>query len=133
MTKWLSNQREVLETIPIADKAPSVLDLDLNSDVLPIERTLGVQWNMDSDMFTFKVMPKDKPFTRRGILSVTSFVYDPLGMVSPFTLPAKKLLQDLCKQGLSWDEEIGGEESQFWKRWLSELYPCSQVLPYQDV
>ena len=127
LTKWLSNQREVLETIPIADKAPSVLDLDLNSDVLPIERTLGVQWNMDSDMFTFKVMPKDKPFTRRGILSVTSSVYDPLGMVSPITLPAKKLLQDLCKQGLSRDEEIGGEESQFWKRWLSELPLLSSV------
>ena len=127
LTKWLNNQREVLETIPIADKAPSVLDLDLNSDVLPIERTLGVQWNMDSDMFTFKVMPKDKPFTRRGILSVTSSVYDPLGMVSPITLPAKKLLQDLCKQGLSWDEEIGGEESQFWKRWLSELPLLSSV------
>ena len=127
LTKWLSNQRKVLETIPTADKDPSVLDLDLNSDVLPIERTLGVQWNMDSDMFTFKVMPKDKPFTRRGILSVTSSIYDPLDMVSPITLPAKKLLQDLCNQGLSWDEEIGGEECQFWKRWLSELPLLSSV------
>ena len=82
--------------------SPSVLDLDLNSNLLPTERTLGVQWNMNSDMFTFKMTPKDKPFTRRGILSVTSSIYDPLGMVSPIILPAKRLLQDLCKQGLGW-------------------------------
>ena len=79
----------------------TILDLDLNPDVLPIERTLGFRWNMDSDMFTIKIVPKDEPFTRRGILSVTSPSYDPLGMVSPITLQAEKFLQDLCKKGLT--------------------------------
>ena len=127
LTKWLCNQKEVLETIPISARAPSVLDLDLNSNVLPTERTLGVQWNMNSDMFTFKMTPKDKPFTRRGILSVTSSIYDPLGMVSPIILPAKSLLQDLCKQGLGWDEEIGGQESHCWRLCLSDLPLLSSV------
>jgi len=36
-------------------------------------------------------------------------------------LPAKKLIQDLCKQGLSWDEKIGVEEAVRWEKWLSEL------------
>ena len=132
LTKWLCNRKEVLETIPTSARAPSVLDLDLNSDVLPTERTLGVQWNMNSDMFTFKMTPKDEPFTRRGILSVTSSIYDPLGMVSPIILPAKRLLQDLCKQELSWDEEIGAQESQCWRLWLSDFL-CFQVSHCQDV
>ena len=101
LTKWLCNRREVLETIPNSDWASLILDLDLNPDVLPIERTLGFRWNMDSDMFTIKIVPKDKPFTRRGILSVTSPSYDPLGMVSPITLQAEKFLQDLCKKRLT--------------------------------
>ena len=99
----------------------------MNSNVLPTERTLGVQWNMNSDMFTFKMTPKDKPFTQRGILSVTSSIYDPLGMVSPIILSAKRLLQDLCKQGLGWDEEIGAQESQCWRLWLSDLPLLSSV------
>ena len=111
LTKWLCNQKEVLETTPTPARAPSVLDLDLNSNILPAERTLGVQWNMNSDIFTFKMTPNDTPFTRRGILSVTSSIYDPLGMVSPIILPAKRLLQDLCKQGLGWNEEIRAQES----------------------
>jgi len=127
LNKWLCNRKEVLESIPTPYRAPSVLDLDLDSNVLPTERTLGVQWNMNSDMFTFKITPKDKPFTRRGILSVTSSIYDPLGMVSPIIVTAKRLLQDLCKQGLGWDEEISKQESHCWRLWLSDLPLLSSV------
>ena len=102
LTKWLSNDKDVLETIPKCERAPSVLDMDLFNENLPHERTLGVQWNVDADSFIFKVVPKDKPFTRRGILSVTSSVYDPLGLVSPVVVSAKKLLQDLCRTKLGW-------------------------------
>ena len=96
LTKWLCNDKDVLETIPKFERARSVLDLDLSNQNLPHKRTLGVQWNMDSDTFTFKVERKRKPFTRRGILSVTNSVCDPLWLVSPVIVPAKKLLQDLC-------------------------------------
>ena len=83
-----------------------------------------MQLNMETDMFTFHLLVKDKPYTRRGILSVTSSIYDPLGIISPVVLPAKKLIQDLCKQGLSWDEKIGVEEA---VRWLSELPKLSKI------
>lgn len=63
LTKWPSNDKDVLETIPNYERAPLVLDLDLFKDNLPLERTLGVQWNVDTDTFTFKVVPEEKPFT----------------------------------------------------------------------
>ncbi|KAL9952797.1 hypothetical protein ACROYT_G040105 [Oculina patagonica] len=55
LTKWSCNKKEVLETIPTSDIARSLVDLDLNADALPIERTLGIHWNMESDMLTFKI------------------------------------------------------------------------------
>ena len=70
LNKCSCNSKDVLETIPKADRAPSIFDLDLNAEELPIERTLRVQWSMETDMFIFKFLPKDKPYTRRGILSV---------------------------------------------------------------
>ena len=127
LTKWLCNDKDVLETIPKFERARSVLDLDLSNQNLPHERTLGVQWNMDSDTFTFKVEPKHKPFTRRGILSVTSSVYDPLGLVSPVIVPAKKRLRDLCQQKIGWDDEIALEELARWRSWISDLPKLSQV------
>ena len=127
LTKWSCNDRDVLETIPKTDRAPSILGLDLNADELPIEKTLRVQWNMKTDMFTIKILIKDKPYTRRGILSVTSSIYDPLGFVSPVVLPAKKLIQDLYKQGLGWDKKIGEEETARWEKWLSDLPKLSLI------
>ena len=40
------------------------------------------------------------PLTRRAILASVSSVYNPLGLVAPFLLPSKQILQDLCKNQL---------------------------------
>ncbi len=90
--------------------------MDLDLDHLPIERTLGVLWNVDTDEFNYRVSMKETPMTRRGILSATSSLYDPLGFIAPFIIVAKLLLQDLCAQGKGWDEEI-----QRWKSWVMDL------------
>ena len=42
LTKFISNSRRVLETIPIEDHAKGLKDLDLKFDNLPIERALGM-------------------------------------------------------------------------------------------
>ena len=60
-------------------------------------------------MFCFKIVANEKPLTRRGVLSVASSLYDPLGFVALFTLSAKMILQELCKKTLGWDERIDGE------------------------
>ena len=119
MTKWISNDREVLESIPQSEKAASVVDLAL--DEIPVKRTLGIQWNVGAEKFFFKVVAKEKPLTRRGVLSVASSLYNPLGFVATFTLSAKMILQELCKKKLGWDERIDGEELKRWKDWLADL------------
>jgi hypothetical protein len=57
-------------------------------------------------MFQFKTISVNKPYTKRGILSVVSSLYDPLGFLSPLTFLAKVLLQNLWRIGAQWDEEI---------------------------
>ena len=66
LTKWISNGRQVLASNPESESVKSVIDLDL--DELPVERMLGVQWNVESDEFSFKVVVTKKPSTGRGIL-----------------------------------------------------------------
>ena len=121
LTKWISNDREVLESIPVEARAKDVKDLDLDNDVLPAEKALGVSWFVETDTCGFKVNIKEKPCTRRGILSVVSSVYDPLGMAAPFILPAKLLLQDLCRKSLGWDDEIPSDYLSRWRVWLNGL------------
>jgi transposase InsO family protein len=111
------------------DKVRVVLDcaakykgwLDLLRDTLPTERTLGIVWDVHNDMFKFKSVLQEKPMTRRGMLSITSSVYDPLGLVSPFILPAKLLIQEVTKARLPWDDVVPDAELQSWQKWLSDL------------
>ena len=43
LTKFICNQRSILESIPKEERSKDVKTLDLNYDELPIERALGVQ------------------------------------------------------------------------------------------
>ena len=55
LTKWISNNREVLKSIPAGAKGDGVKELDLDNDSLSTERALGVSWFIETDTFSFKV------------------------------------------------------------------------------
>ncbi|KAK0145483.1 hypothetical protein N1851_015620 [Merluccius polli] len=122
LTKWISNSRHVLAAIPETERAKEMKDLDLDHDKLPVERMLGVQWCVQSDVFKFKIILKDRPLTRRGILSTVSSVYDPLGMLAPVVLTAKRILQELCREKTGWDDVIPDSIVQEWMSWIQELH-----------
>ena len=63
------------------------------------------------DVFEFGVNILPHSFTSRGILSTLSSLFDPLGFVSPIILKVKVLLQNLCKQGWNWDDDISDTEA----------------------
>ena len=96
LTQFMSNSREVLDKIPKHEQAKGIKDINLSVQLLPIERALGVSWCVETDSFCFRIVLKDTPLTRRGILASISSVYDPFGFGAPFVLPAKQLLQQLC-------------------------------------
>ncbi|XP_023819257.1 uncharacterized protein LOC111948793 [Oryzias latipes] len=121
LTKWLSNSKRVMKSIPADEWAKSVCELNLDQDDLPYERTLGVLWNAEQDCFTFDARPISRPATKRGLLSATSSVYDPLGFASPFVLKAKLLFQELCRQKLDWDAQLPEAIADQWRRWLTDL------------
>ncbi|XP_073237808.1 uncharacterized protein [Porites lutea] len=124
LTKWVSNAYDVIQSVPVSERASSVKELDLEN--LPVERALGILWDVQSDTFRFKIAVKDRPPTRRGILSVISSIYDPLGFVAPLILPAKAILRDLCRKGLDWDDRIPLEDLKRWQDWLQELPKLEQ-------
>ena len=121
LTKWISNKREVIDAIPESELSKELKNIDYQKDTLPVERALGVHWNVETDKFQYNVCIREKPATRRGILSVISSIYDPLGMAAPFILNAKLIMQRLCRERIRWDEEIPEKEVKNWRKWLDEL------------
>ena len=133
--KVVSNSVNVMKAFPTEDLAKDIRSLDLNQDNLPAQRSLGVFWNLETDAFTYKVSVPDKPFTRRGVLSVVNSIYDPLGLAAPVLLDGRLLLQRLVAMGkkktstvcLGWDDPLPEELASGWQRWKTALPDLQNV------
>ena len=94
------------------------------------ERVLGLKWDKKNDRLKFDLQCKKisndlmggiKTPTKREVLRVVMSVFDPLGLLSPFTLKAKILLQEIWRSGVNWDDKIRNEERAKWISWLHDL------------
>ena len=100
LTKFVSNEQQVINSTPQEDRAENNDRIDLTQS-MNVQRALGVYWCVASDCLEFRIVLQDKPLTRRRMLSTISSVYDPLGLASPFLLKGRKLLQSLCNSKLA--------------------------------
>ena len=121
LCKFMSNSKSVLESIPKEDREDNAQAMNLVDNKLPTGRVLGVQWNANTDTLGFDIELQEKTLTRRGILSVVSQVYDPVGLTSPCILLGKQFLQDLCRENTDWEFPLSGDICVCWEKWIEEL------------
>lgn len=119
--KIASNSRKILESVDPEDRVKTIRDLDLHNEILPLEKTLGVQWCLESDTFQFRIHLKDQPLTKRGILSTVSSVYDPLGFVAPVVLTGRQILQEICSLDSDWDTPVPDHIRKKWEAWRTDI------------
>ena len=127
LTKFLSNNEDLLQSIPEEDRAKS--KTTENDGILSsCRRILGVLWDNEEDCFKFHVKLKDGPFTRRGLLSALSSVFDPFGFLAPLILAAKLLLKDFCRRKYDWDDRLSEEDVKVWRRWSDSTVSYLRVI-----
>ena len=123
--KWVSNSAKVMAVIPEEDRATEVNIRD-NKDA--VTTTLGLQWNSTKDILAVPATPPplDYPITKRNVLKIAT-VFDPLGLVSPFIVQAKIMLQELWNRGYDWDEEVQDEVANRIRLWFLQLSSLANV------
>ena len=100
--KRLSNSMKVIAQIPAQDRKAKV---DLDHNELPCAKTLCVWWLAQENVFTFKENAPggNTAFTKHELLKKIATLFDPLGLLAPYTIRAKILLQEMWTAGLEWD------------------------------
>lgn len=121
--KFASNSRTLLDSFPSEDLAKNLKDLDLGTASLPLQRSLGLLWDTNSDVFLFKVSEEQKPFTKRGALSIINSIYDPIGFAQPVIIKGKILLRNMISSSskLDWDDPLPDSLYKEWKSWVQSL------------
>lgn len=118
--QWASNDERIihdLESTALHESFTIRIDRDL--------KTLGITWSAKNDKLYYATRSIEitERVTKRKILSEIAKFYDPLGLVGPVILYIKKLMQDVWRSGVHWDESIPQsiytEWSNFARQWES--------------
>ena len=110
-------------------KKHSIVDLDLQKT--PIQRTLGVLWDMENDLLKVKAIQKEILMTKRGLLNLVSSIFDPLGIITPAIIEPKHIIQLSWQRKIDWDDPLPLDLEIRWKNWLINLRKINHVsLPH---
>ena len=91
------------------------------------DKALGVKWNIRKDTLGFRTKMAANPSTSRGLLSMLSSIYNPLGLGAPFLLKGRLIIQQLCRDRLSWDEPLVENSSYEWLKWKNTLVAMQNI------
>jgi hypothetical protein len=72
-TKWVSNNRAVLDAILDYEFTPIIVSLSPEYELL-YDRVLGIKWNVDEDFIIFKTKKTNTHLTRRGMFSIVRYL-----------------------------------------------------------
>ncbi|XP_053372954.1 uncharacterized protein LOC123560639 [Mercenaria mercenaria] len=117
LRSWNSNSSRLRELAT----TQKVLDTDRPTKIL------GLRWDADADELFLQrtIFPKSDFITKREILQRTAEVYDPLGVLSPVTIRAKILLQDIWQQKYDWYVPLPEALQQRWNELSNDFNTVS--------
>ncbi|XP_050359346.1 uncharacterized protein LOC126779442 isoform X4 [Nymphalis io] len=129
LRKWRSNNPEILRQVTNSkiesQNTLHFFDQDPNSCQA---KTLGLNWVCDSDSLTYtiNITPNTK-ITKRHVLSVISKIFDPLGLVGPYVVQAKIIMQRLWINKYDWDDEMSHELKNLWSTFENTLISLNNL------
>lgn len=144
LRKWSSNNKvlqRIFESQVLEGKNTEVETGDdctfsesqLSQNKCSFSKVLGMEWDKESDQFVFNFKEfleniSSITLTKRNILSVSSSLYDPLGLISPITAWMKTIFQLLCKDNLDWDDEVPSNIKDNWLRFVGVVQSMEKIV-----
>ena len=141
ITKFNSNAREALEACDKSLLAKQVTFHD-KTLVYELSKVLGMTYSPDeSDCFRFsgrfksltewvtqKKINVKNGWTKRQILQATAaIIFDPTGLISPYTVQAKTIMQDIWRTKVGWDDVVEREITVRFVSWIEGVFDLTDL------
>ena len=122
--KFHSNDDSILPNCE-GNNSRGQVDLNKNEQT----KILGLSWESKYDTlgYDFCLGNTPKRVTKRVILSLSSQIFDPLGLIGPVIMKAKIILQQLWSLKLGWDESVPLSIHSAWTTFLAELHNLKNI------
>ncbi|XP_070516626.1 uncharacterized protein [Cardiocondyla obscurior] len=122
--QWASNDLQIINDLSV-EAVHKNLTLDYDTSL----KTLGVSWSTYDDEihYSISLLDLDSTLTKRKILSDIARIFDPIGLMGPLVLHAKKIMQDIWRSGVQWDESVPQSIQYEWTEFIKQLKNMSRV------
>ncbi|KAJ8977376.1 hypothetical protein NQ317_007451 [Molorchus minor] len=118
LRKFVANDNQILRDVSI-DKSYSNQKIISDDETI---KTLGLTWNSVQDTFRYSVnVTPSSRVAKRTILSITTQIFDLLGLVGPCIIRVKLILRELWQLGVDWDEGIPMELHRVWAQFADQI------------
>ncbi|KAF8777397.1 hypothetical protein HNY73_014265 [Argiope bruennichi] len=135
-----------LETLDIRDEAEmSVTDREFDLRALWVKnrfceieegvelKVLGLNWNPDKDVLALEVKGLVNSLgglnnTKRCVLQTAKRIFDPVGLIAPFAVRIKCLLQEIWERDMDWDDDLPEDLRLKWITWCNEIRTLKEIV-----
>ncbi|XP_015926265.2 uncharacterized protein [Parasteatoda tepidariorum] len=95
-------------------------------------KILGYIWDNRNDLIRIpipelNILDSNQEITKRMMLQIIGRVYDPIGLINPFTVTSKILMQECWRAGLEWDDPLPLDIQSQFKRWCEDLVNLNDI------
>ena len=125
LRKWRTNSSQLREILMENGDLASMSDESFR-------KHLGVLWNDLNDLlaFDFTMIIEEAHSgtpTKRLVLRLIALFYDPLGLIQPIIITLKVFFQNVCKEKLTWDENLPDHLVNEWIRIQKQLHELTEL------
>ncbi|XP_078364115.1 uncharacterized protein LOC144648427 [Oculina patagonica] len=123
---------EESETAQNLKREESASAKDVKPETEQFVKILGIYWDVIRDEFHHDLSElieyaEALPATKRSVLKLSAKIFDPIGLLTPFTISMKVLFQCLCVEKVNWDESLEGEALAKWKTFINDLNALKNI------
>jgi hypothetical protein len=132
--KFVVNDKKLMLKIPHEDRILALKEDHVVEEIFsgtttqPGVKILGISWNyvtdqmyLDFSTLISTLIVSEKLFDKLILLSILHSLYDPLGVLIPFTIIVKLAMQLCWQLGLSWKTKLPQEVLEIWQPWASQI------------
>lgn len=119
MRKWTTNSKNLQSKFNLKEETMHQNSVE--------NKVLGYKWNTQEDYLKVELQnllkcdDKKNSITKREVLKVIGKLYDPLGILNPFTVTARIFMQEIWREGLNWEDELNEDMYEKWSIWYRQL------------
>jgi hypothetical protein len=128
--KFVGNSHKLMKDLKAEQRMKDLQEDKVLGDIFngtkppSLVKVLGLIWDYVKDVLGFGFLARERagsPITKLDMLTILHTLYNPLGILIPFLVTGKLLVQECWRLDLAWKDNLTQQIENDWFRWQDQI------------